>query len=71
MIFAISITIAAFLSGAVAVLFVMLVIGIRADDRGQRLTGPPRAQREALTRRMLGVGVRRDDPPGSDKDTED
>jgi hypothetical protein len=71
MIFAISIAIAAFLCGAVTALFVMLVIGIRADDRAQRLTRPPRAELEALTRRTLGVGVRRDDPPGWDKDMKD
>jgi hypothetical protein len=54
--------IAAFLSGAVTAVFVMLVVGVRAGDRPGRLTvAPPRGQLEALTRTVLGVGVRTDD----------
>jgi hypothetical protein len=49
---------AAFLSGAVTAVFVMLVAGIHADDRPRRLTTEPRGHLEALTRAMLGVGVR-------------
>ena len=53
----VTLVIAAFLSGAVAAVFVMLVAGIRAGDR-RRLTAPPRSGLDALTRTMLGVGVR-------------
>jgi hypothetical protein len=55
--------IAAFLSGAVTAIFAMLVAGVHAGDRPRRLTGaPPRGRLEALTRTILGVGVRtRDD----------
>jgi hypothetical protein len=55
----ISIAIAAFLSGAVTAVFVMLVAGVHAGDRPRRLTAqPPRGQLESLTRTILGVGVR-------------
>ena len=55
--------IAAFLSGAVTVVFVMLVAGIHAGDRPRRLTAASPGRLEALTRTVLGVGVRtsRDD----------
>jgi len=49
---------AAFLSGAVAGVFIMLVIGIRMSDRGHHLTNEPGAHLDALTRSVLGVGVR-------------
>jgi hypothetical protein len=56
--------IAAFLSGAVTAVFVMLVGGVHAGDRPGRLTAaPPRGQLEALTRTVLGVGVRTGDRP--------
>jgi hypothetical protein len=56
--------IAAFLSGAVTAVFVMLVVGVHAGDRPGRLTvAPPRSQLEALTRNLLGVGVRTGDRP--------
>jgi len=56
--------IAAFLSGAVTAVFTMLVAGIHAGDRPRRLTAaPPRGQLEALTRTVLGVGVRTSDNP--------
>jgi len=56
--------IAAFLSGAVTAVFVMLVVGVRAGDRPGRLTVVlPRGQLEALTRTVLGVGVRTGDRP--------
>jgi hypothetical protein len=48
---------AVFLSGAVAGVFVMLVIGIRAGDRA-RLADEPGTHLEAMTRSVLGVGVR-------------
>jgi len=56
--------IAAFLSGAVTAVFAMLVAGVHAGDRPRRLTAqPPRGQLEALTRTVLGVGVRTGDRP--------
>jgi len=53
----VTLAIAAFLSGAVTAVFVMLVAGIRAGDR-RRLTAPPHSRLSALTRTTLGVGVR-------------
>jgi len=55
--------IAAFFSGAVTAVFVMLVAGIHAGDRPRHLTAETHGQMESLTRTILGVGVRttRDD----------
>jgi hypothetical protein len=54
--------IAAFLSGAVTAVFAMLVAGVHAGDRPRHLTAaPPHGQLEALTRTVLGVGVRTGD----------
>jgi len=50
--------IAAFFSGAVTAVFAMLVAGIHAGDRPRHLTSAPCGQLEALTRDILGVGVR-------------
>ena len=50
--------IAAFFAGAVTAVFVMLVAGIRAGDRPRHLTAETHGQLEALTRTILGVGVR-------------
>jgi hypothetical protein len=56
--------IAAFLSGAVTAVFTMLVAGVYAGDRPRHLTAaPPRGQLEALSRTVLGVGVRTSDNP--------
>ena len=56
--------IAAFLSGAVAAIFAILVVGVHAGDRPRHLTAvPPYGQLEALTRTVLGVGVRTGDRP--------
>ena len=55
---AVTLVIAAFLSGAVITVFVILVAGIHAGDRTHRLTGPPHSRLQALTRTMLGVGIR-------------
>jgi hypothetical protein len=42
----------------------MLVAGVHAGDRPRHLTAaPPRGQLEALTRTVLGVGVRSSDNP--------
>ncbi len=73
MIFTIAlIAIAAFLSGSAIGIFVVLVAGIRSDDRAKNLTSAPRTRTEAVTRRLLGVGVRTADaghaaatPPGT------
>ena len=53
-----TLVIAAFLSGAVIAVFMMLIAGIHAGDRPHRLTAPPHSRLEALTRTILGVGVR-------------
>ena len=56
--------IAAFLSGAVTAVFALLVVGVHAGDRPRHLTAaPPHGQLEALTRTVLGVGVRTGDCP--------
>ena len=54
----VTLVIAAFLSGAVIAVFVMLVAGIHAGDRPCRLTAAPCSHLEAFTRAVLGVGVR-------------
>lgn len=59
---AVAFVIAAFLSGAVSAVFVMLVTGSQADDRARRLTAAPRSRLETLTCTMLGVGVRTGHP---------
>ena len=48
---------AVFLSGAVAGVFILLVIGIRRGDRA-RLTDEPGTHLDAMTRSVLRVGVR-------------
>jgi hypothetical protein len=53
----VTLAIAAFLSGAVTAVFVILVASIHAGDR-HHLTAAPNDQLEAFTRHMLGVGVR-------------
>ena len=53
----VTLAIAAFLSGAVIAAFIMLVAGIHAGDHRHLATAPD-GQLEALTRTMLGVGVR-------------
>jgi hypothetical protein len=49
---------AVFLSGAAAAVFVALVIGIHIGDRAHHLADGPSAHLDALTRSVLGVGVR-------------
>ena len=59
--------------GVLAVL-VLVLIGIHDEDRHMSLTSAPRTRIEAVTRRLLGVGVRTPGPchgndqipPGSD-----
>jgi hypothetical protein len=69
MTFTISVIVAAVLSAAVIGALAVLVTAIRADDRAQNLTNKPRTNTEALTRRVLGVGVRRNGV-GHDADEE-
>jgi hypothetical protein len=61
------IAIAALLCGSAIGIFVVLVAGIRSDDRAKNLTGIPRTGTEAVTRRLLGVGVR---TPGAGRGTD-
>ena len=58
MTYAATLAIAVFLSGAVIAVFVILVASIHATDRRHHLTAAPDSQMDALTRHMLGVGVR-------------
>jgi hypothetical protein len=53
-----AIAIAAFLSGAVIAVFVIIVASIHATDRRHHLTAAPGSHLDALTRHMLGVGIR-------------
>jgi hypothetical protein len=53
-----TLVIATFLSGAVTAVFVMLAAAIRAGDRTGRLADAPHGQLQALTRSMVGLGVR-------------
>jgi hypothetical protein len=61
----VTLVIAAFLSGAVTAVFVMLVAGIHAGDRRRRLTDAPHSHLEAITRTVLGGGVRTGHPASS------
>ena len=55
--------------GVLAVL-VLVLVGIHDEDRHMSLTGTPRTRTEAVTRRLLGVGVRTPGPcPGNDQDS--
>jgi hypothetical protein len=63
------IAIAAFLSGSAIGVLAILVAGIRSDDRAKNLTGIPRTGTEAVTCRLLGVGVRTSEAGrGTDQD---
>ena len=53
------IAIAVFLSVITAIVFAVLVIGIRKGDRASHLSDGPQTVLEAFTRSFLGVGVRR------------
>ena len=59
-----TLVIATFLSGAVIAVFAMLAAAIRAGDRTGLAAGP-HGQLQALTRNMVGLGVRTG-PPASD-----
>ena len=52
----------------VMALLVLVLVSIRDEDRHMSLTGTPRTRTEAVTRRLLGVGVRTPGPcPGNDR----
>jgi hypothetical protein len=53
--------------GVLAVL-VLVLVGIHDEDRHMSLTSAPRTRIEAITRRLLGVGIRVPGPcPGNDQ----
>jgi hypothetical protein len=56
---------AVFVSGAVAGVFVTLVIGIHRGDRTHHLADEPDTHVDAFTRSVLGVGVRTSRPAGN------
>ncbi len=56
---------AVLLSGALAGVFAMLVIGIRRGDRAHHLADEPSTRLDAITRNVLGVGVRTSSPTGN------
>ena len=53
------------LSGVVAGVFTVLVIGIRRGDRAHHLADEPGTRLDAITRTVLGVGVRAGRPAGN------
>ena len=58
-----------FLFGALIGVFILLVVGIRKEDRYERLPETPGTHIEATARRVLGVSVR-NDHPDSDSDSD-
>ena len=50
--------ISVFLAGATLGALTLLIVGIRRGDRARRLADAPHTQVEAVTRRVLGVGIR-------------
>ena len=59
MTFAITLTaVTVFLSAAAIVILAILVAAIHSGDRAKNLTGASRTRTEAVTRRLLGVGIR-------------
>ena len=56
-----------FLSGAVTGVLIMVVIGIRRGDRARHLADEPDTYLDAVTRCMLGVGVRTSGLAGDDR----
>jgi hypothetical protein len=66
-----TLVIATFLSGAVIAVFAMLAAAIRAGDRTGRLADGPHSQLQALTRSVVGLGVRTGPPAGDGNGEED
>ena len=53
----------------VLALLVLVLVGIRDEERHMSLTSAPRTRTGAVTRRLLGVGVRTPEVgPGNDQD---
>jgi len=53
---------------SVLAVLVLVLVGIHDEERHMSLTGAPRTRIEAITRRLLGVGVRVPGPcPGNDQ----
>jgi hypothetical protein len=53
----------------VLALLVLVLVGIRGEERHMSLTGTPRTRIGALTRRLTGLGVRTPEAgPGNDQD---
>jgi hypothetical protein len=50
--------IAVFLASAALGFLTLLIVGIRKGDRARHLADTPHTQVEAITRRVLGVGIR-------------
>jgi hypothetical protein len=62
------VAIAALTGLAVLALLVLVLVAIRNEERHMSLTTAPRTRTEAVTRRLLGVGVRTPGPcPGTDQ----
>jgi hypothetical protein len=54
----------------VLALLVLVLVGIRSEERHMSLTGAPRTRIGAITRHLTGVGVRSPGAgPGSDHDS--
>jgi hypothetical protein len=52
----------------VLALLMLVLIGIRVEERHMSLTSSPRTRTEAVTRRLLGVGIRTPGPcPGNNQ----
>ena len=52
----------------VLALLMLVLIGIRVEERHMSLTSTPRTRTEAVTRRLLGVGIRTPGPcPGNNQ----
>ena len=66
--FVLVIAVTAFLSGAAAAVFLMIVIGIRKADRPHRLPGPQDAPLDAVTRAMLGTRNWPNTPASDDRE---
>ena len=67
---AMTLAIVALLIGlGVLALLVLVLVGIRDEDRHMSLTSAPRTRIEAVTRRLTGVGVRTPEAgPGNDQE---
>jgi hypothetical protein len=53
-----TVVVAALLSGAATGAFILLVIGIRTGDRARHLADQPGTRLDAITRTVMGVGIR-------------